>query len=541
MTELPALRIGVVLDSRMPVWVCRLLEAIRGSDVARLVVAVRLSDSEREVRDRVKRPGLFGRWLGDLYARIDSARFLRRRSELAECDSLRFLEHCPVLEVQLDSWNGCISLDAAIRAQLRTFDLDVLFHLGHGALRDGTSLARFGAWAVRHGREGDRPGLHEFVTQRATTDAGLLLLGPNGEKGRLLGSTRAGTDPISLHRGMDRLYWQSVHLVMKELRRLHRERSFPPAKTDDLTAFAGPPQSLNSFLLIWSLAGAARRALYQRARDRWAREQWFIAYQFGSGASDAGLDLSRFHQITPPPDRTWADPFIVTKGDRAYIFVEEYLFQEHRGALAVIEADSQGNWTEPRRIIERPYHLSYPYVFPWNGSWYMVPESQENGTIQLFRASVFPDQWDVIAILMEGIRAVDTTVFEWASRWWMLTSTASTGRTFNQLLLFHAPSPLGPWIAHDHNPVLIDIIGGRCAGRPFVEGGKLFRPAQDGSRRYGYAIQIRQIVTLTPERFEERVVASLYPDWDKGLIGTHTLNTDGRATVVDGLRRRWNR
>ena len=69
----------------------------------------------------------------------------------------------------------------------------------------------------------------------------------------------------------------------------------------------------------------------------------------------------------------------------------------------------------------------------------------------------------------------------------------------------------------------------------------MFRPAQDGSRRYGYAIEIRQIVTLTPERFEERVVASLYPDWDKGLIGMHTLNTDGRATVVDGLRLRWNR
>ncbi len=45
----------------------------------------------------------------------------------------------------------------------------------------------------------------------------------------------------------------------------------------------------------------------------------------------------------------------------------------------------------------------------------------------------------------------------------------------------------GPWEPHRRNPVKCDVRGSRPAGTPFVHGGELYRPAQDGSKRYGKA------------------------------------------------------
>jgi hypothetical protein len=83
------------------------------------------------------------------------------------------------------------------------------------------------------------------------------------------------------------------------------------------------------------------------------------------------------------------------------------------------------------------------------------------------------------------------------------------------------------------------VIGGRCGGAPFSYGGHLYRAAQNGARRYGHSLHIRQIVNLTPEHWEEREVASILPDWRAGLVGTHTFNHADGVTVIDGLQYRW--
>ena len=65
--------------------------------------------------------------------------------------------------------------------------------------------------------------------------------------------------------------------------------------------------------------------------------------------------------------------------------------------------------------------------------------------------------------------------------------------------------------------------------------GKLCRPAQDCSKRYGYAIVIEEITTLDTDEYAETEVARIDPDWLDGLVGTHTFNCDGDLEVIDGL------
>ena len=38
-------------------------------------------------------------------------------------------------------------------------------------------------------------------------------------------------------------------------------------------------------------------------------------------------------------------------------------------------------------VLAEPFHLSYPYVFEWQGSHYMIPESGAAKSVRLYRAS----------------------------------------------------------------------------------------------------------------------------------------------------------
>ncbi|MBV8518218.1 MAG: hypothetical protein JO197_12540 [Acidobacteria bacterium] len=391
-------------------------------------------------------------------------------------------------------------------------DVDVVLDFAPGT-RLPDLAPRFGVWTLR-----TSDALAELASARDTT---LALLEADG---RPIASARAAVDAISLRRGTSRLFAKAASLIISELARLHRTQELPPR----LELPAEKPSTSRGSVL----AQRARAFLRQRKRDRTMNEQWFVAFGFGHH------DYAKFHALLPPDDRLWADPFVFQDGAHTWLFVEEMLFAENRGTIAVMELRRDGTASSPRTVLTRPYHLSYPCVFAWNGAHYMLPETGENETIELYRATNFPYEWEPHATLMRGLRAVDATLFEHAGRWWLYVSTAPDGETYDELSLYHADSPLGPWTSHPRNPLMIDVTAGRCAGRPFLRDGRLLRPAQNGARRYGHSIALREIVTLTTEAYEERAAGTIEPDWNAELIGTHTLNIDGDAVVIDGLRYR---
>jgi hypothetical protein len=368
----------------------------------------------------------------------------------------------------------------------------------------------------------ERDGLWEFATRRPTMHA-LLRSGD-----RVLSRTSAMPDAISYRRAMSRLGWRIAAMIEHQLDRRARTTSTPTTPAEPRRI-----RRVSNVRMLGTALSSATSYVAQQCRDRFTHLQWSLAFTF-----DGSLDLPRFHRIVPPPDRLWADPFVVADGDRAWIFLEELVYTEDRGVISVLEAKRDGTWSPPRRILERPYHLSYPCILRWNGELLMLPETHENRTIELYRCVDFPYRWEPDTVLMRDLAAVDTTLFEHDGRWWMYYATDSGDAAgFDRLWLFHAPAPRGPWTPHRWNPLECNVAGGRPAGRPFLHDGKLLRATQDGAPWYGHAIRLREIVTLTPDEWEEREVATILPDWTPGIIGTHTLNVDGNVAVVDAVTR----
>ena len=283
-----------------------------------------------------------------------------------------------------------------------------------------------------------------------------------------------------------------------------------------------------------------RRLVTSVAANRWhalrSREQWQIAYQFADGPR---VDFGRLRYLVPPKDRFWADPFAVEHYGRYFIFFEELRYGTQRGRIMAVEVHDDREPGEARVVLERPYHLSYPFVFRWQGSLYMVPETAENGTVEIYRCESFPLQWRLRQVLLDRISAYDATLWRDKDRWWMFVGVAPFGT--DELHLYTSNAPLGPWTPHRRNPVVSDARCARPAGPLFSRDGVLYRPSQDCSVAYGHAVSINRVDVLDDDDYRETPVQRIEPGWRRDIIRVHTLGGSRRLRVIDYLvrRRRW--
>jgi hypothetical protein len=230
---------------------------------------------------------------------------------------------------------------------------------------------------------------------------------------------------------------------------------------------------------------------------------------------------------------------VVQKDGRAFVFFEELTFAANKGVISMLEITPEGRWTQPVRVLERDYHLSYPFLIEHKGRLYMIPETAQNGTVEAYRCVDFPARWQRETVLLEGVRLVDATFHRGADRWWMFANAASPEWSFNdELHLFHAEDLFGNWRPHARNPVKSDVRCARPAGNLYWRNGALYRPAQICTPRYGAGLSLNRVLRLTPHEYAERQVERVLPPPASGLLGIHTVNRCGDITVADAFIKR---
>jgi hypothetical protein len=294
--------------------------------------------------------------------------------------------------------------------------------------------------------------------------------------------------------------------------------------------------------LLKTVSGVGARILERGVQKALSVDQWFLAWRFREGrfgdARAIPSDLKGYTRVVPPKDRDWADPFAIEKNGRYFVFFEELPYASGKAHISMIEVKPGGSHGAPIRVLERDYHLSYPFLVEDGGELYMIPESARNDTVELYRCIDFPLRWKLEKTLLEGLRLVDATFHRGPDRWWMFANAAASGsRVFDdELHLFHADKLLGPWQPHRRNPVKSDARCARPAGKLYWRNGALYRPAQICVPLYGAGLSINRVQRLTLEDYAERQVERILPA--NGLLGLHTLNRAGDLTVIDAFTRR---
>ncbi len=230
-----------------------------------------------------------------------------------------------------------------------------------------------------------------------------------------------------------------------------------------------------------------------------------------------------------------ADPFPIEWRGRMGVFYERLDYRTNIGEICFQAFDACGPTGEPVPALKEPWHLSYPSLIEHDGELYMLPEASASSGLTLYRCVAFPNRWEPIARLLEGIEAADATVFRHGDSFWMTSVVREGFGGYSDTLAIHrATSIFGPWEPHALSPVLVDSRYARPAGAVVAQGGALYRPVQDCSRGYGKGLAIMRIDQLDEAVFEQTLVSHMSPgpDWPGGRL--HTLNRSGRLECIDG-------
>jgi hypothetical protein len=266
--------------------------------------------------------------------------------------------------------------------------------------------------------------------------------------------------------------------------------------------------------------------------------------QWNVGMVTGGLPALLGHRS--PPEVDWlldlkwplfyADPFLTSHNGEPFLFAERYDFTQMKGSIAVLPLGGQA-YDEKRDVaLEFPFHTSYPCLVKDAERLYCVPETLARKEIAIYRCERFPRVWQKIGVVAQGESYSDPTLFRHGGRWWIFATRFDEHSEGNSILnAWHATRLTGPWTAHLKNPIKCDVAGARSAGSVFSNGGNVFRPAQDCSKRYGEAIVIQRIVSLTPDEFREELFHRVcstkeYPD------SCHHMTMMDGLVFVDGRR-----
>jgi len=547
------LRVGVLLDTEsIPNWSYEMLRRIHGSNYAEIVVLV-VNDAPstaaptlwQKVRSKSSRL---------LYAAHDRAErffFSVSPDAFAAKHIRQLLPIVPTIRVQPIQTKFTDSLTNEDIAKIELHDVDVLIRIGFRILRGNIlRAARFGVWSYHHGdnqmNRGGPAGFWEVMLGWPETGSILQLLTEDLDSGQVLYRSFSQTDHVSVRRNKNNLYWKSIAFLPRKLEQLHRlgskqfmallesENREPVFYSNRL--FVAPANLEMAQLLLRHVYRLARKKLW----DLFYFNQWFLIYSV-SPRVNVSSSVWRFKEIVPPADRFWADPFLLHRDGKHYVFIEECFYASKKGHIAYFILDEKGNQTAPKKILERPYHLSYPFLFEYGGETYMIPESAQNRTIELYRCIEFPERWELLKVLMKGLYAVDSTLHEAGGLWWLFTNVREYdgASSLDELFLYFSTDPLSDeWTSHPCNPVVSDVKSARPAGRLFEQHGQLYRPSQDNSRSYGHGIRINRIEILTTNEYKEVCVTGIEPKWDPKIIGVHTLNFEKNLTLLDGLKSR---
>ncbi len=453
----------------------------------------------------------------------------------------------PRLNINIFNKNKSRQVALAQLNDIKAYRLDLILAFGKGPLiTQLANCAKYGIWTHEISESGHpltlNCGFQEMINQQPIVNSGLYAFTGDNKVHNLYTSS-SSTEGISLHRLFNRVYWKMpsfFHRVTRNLMEIGNETFiqsyFNPSK-NQVAAYVNKPKPLPLFDLFIRYF---KNFIIAKVKNKINKEKWIMLFSLERQNIDpTNLALSSFTKIKPPKGEFWADPFIIHHDKKYHVYFEACNVKSRsKGNISLITIDSSGTVSKPRIILKKRYHLSYPYLFEWENEWYMIPETAENKTIDLYKCVKFPDQWEFQHSIMQNINAVDSTLLFFENRWWLFVNLKEQegSSSWDELFLFFADDPMSKsWQSHPQNPVVSDVTSARPAGKIMLKDNKLYRPSQNSSYYYGYGMKINEIKVINEREYVEEEVKSYIPDWDPKLKAIHTLNIKDDLAIIDAI------
>ncbi|MEL6368288.1 MAG: hypothetical protein AAFQ16_10060 [Pseudomonadota bacterium] len=547
-SQLPT-RVALFLDRyAIPAWVAELLDCFTQDDGVEIAGVMIAHDRRRGGRT----PGSKPRWQDGRLRRGMRRRLMTSYRKLVDRNL-----------VFADAWrHGDADLDSQVlfdlpgtftesdRKHLVDLNVDVVVHCGLRAVpSEVITGARFGVWSLLGSPAGIAqayPAGFWPVLKGAPLTRSTLAVTFADRAPIVLAESWMATSRHSTRDNISRHYWKmlfGIPRAVQRMRQLGANAFFADCRTRVDQSFERNFSAPHPGALAYSLYVV--RAVFRKAIALVDNNLFEQRWRLRRATPFALTGETRLAEVQHNPDRIYrADPFIHVSGESRFLFFEEYCDRRKLGHLSRVSLDANGRPDGgTRMILQRPYHLSYPQILDVSGEYYMLPETSANQTIELYKATAFPDEWTLHSVLMQDIDASDATLLRRDGLWWMFANVKSHPAVSSQdeCFLYFAEDLVGPWQAHPLNPVVSDCRTSRPGGAMIEKNGRLIRPTQDCTYRYGYGLNFMEVTALSTTDYREVLLEHIPPRTRSGAIGIHTYAESGNIAFVDELYRspRW--
>lgn len=263
----------------------------------------------------------------------------------------------------------------------------------------------------------------------------------------------------------------------------------------------------------------------------------FIGYEaiFSCAFKKAGSDEP--YAVLPHSDKYWyADPLIISRDGREIVFMERV--DRETGIGAIVYSDiTDGAWHEPIAVIEEKFHMSFPMCFEWDGKLYMIPETEMDNAINLYRCASFPDKWEKCGRFLNGMKLVDTVVFDTSDD--EITFLSSEYLMENDFFTRFRKFTLNNNLTGATDLGLVSeqyTLQSRMAGYPLpaeTVGSMIYPVQRSTSGVYGYSVMFLEGDPDSGAVKNEMLPNSVLTDCKRRLIGVHTYSRSDRYEVID--------
>lgn len=225
-----------------------------------------------------------------------------------------------------------------------------------------------------------------------------------------------------------------------------------------------------------------------------------------------------------------ADPFIVEKADKLYVFYEAFSFRNSKGTLRCRVLDRELTEIDDVKLEgfdDLKCHLSFPFLIHINDQLFMIPESSERKEVILFQSVEFPARWKKIKVLISDTEVTDNVFLTINETCYLLSTTMD-----NEIIIHSAENIFGEWqriapslkVSNHHH---------RGAGAPYLVDNKMYFLTQECTpETYGKSIYIKELVTLNDTVFDESLIEKINSSINHS-DGVHTLNFSNNYIVYD--------
>lgn len=540
------LKIAILTDSdELQAWEFACLQAILDQNLAELVLEIRTKSP--------KSSGKKSPWFYRIYRGLDRRLFGSKHDAFfkLKINSLSKSE-IPVLEVSPIQTTYRDEFSRSALDQIGKSKPDLILRFGFRILTGGIlTLPRLGVWSFHHGDpdyyRGGPPAFWEVMNAKPITGVVLQQLTEKLDQGKVLYSSFSQTDPLSVDRNANRIFWKSAFFPLRVLQQIELigeeawqnslEQQSPEG--NPVSPLLRPPTTLSMLFLLGSLVS---RNVVRKIKALTKKPHWEIGY-LNQNEFDWNTNTVPKNPILLPvaePITSYlADPFPVEYRGDTFLFYEDFDKKTQKGRIGCGKLTETG-LSNQKLVLEEDWHLSYPFSFEQDGEHFLIPESADKGRIYRYRARNFPYEWEKGGVFFP-FEGYDPTILRYDNKYWLfINQRLHPGISpFDELFLYWCTDFLNPvWHAHPLNPIVSDVRFSRPAGAIFLEGKRLIRPAQDSGLRYGHQVIFREIKKLTETEYQEEPIGILSAAGVKGALGVHTFNQAGGKVFLDFYHRR---